>query len=148
MSPLILLSSSVVSALRELYKYRAHVTNLSPDCDIDAVASHIRTKLGVNANLKIVSRQGSSALSLMVMFSSASDTLDLRMSGLWPKGTLVSKWNPSFHKRKQVRQGQSYQSSARQNADRPLSPRSQNSSDNYEYQRSDQRRLNGQWRNK
>ena len=136
------------SALRESYKYRAHVTNLSPDCDIDAVASHIRTKLGVNANIKIVSRQGSSALSLMVMFSSASDTLDLRMSGLWPKGTLVSKWNPSFHKRKQVRQGQSYQSSARQNADRPLSPRSQNSSDNYEYQRSDQRRLNGQWRNK
>ena len=129
------------SALREMYKYKAHVTNLSPSVAIDTISSHISSKLGVKANIRIVSRLGARALSLFVMFSSDSDTLDLRMAGLWPRGTLVSKWNPSSNKKSQPvhGRGHSYNSS--------MLHREPHESDGFMYKRKDQQQLNGQWRN-
>ena len=130
------------SALREMYKYKAHVTNLSPSVAIDTISSHISSKLGVKANIRIVSRLGARALSLFVMFSSDSDTLDLRMAGLWPRGTLVSKWNPTNNKKSQLVQGRGHSSHS------SMPHRELHERDGFMYKRKDQQQLNGQWRNK
>ena len=109
---------------------------------IDTISSHISSKLGVKANIRIVSRLGARALSLFVMFSSDSDTLDLRMAGLWPRGTLVSKWNPTNNKKSQLVQGRGHSSHS------SMPHRELHERDGFMYKRKDQQQLNGQWRNK
>ena len=82
------------SALRELFRYKAYVTNLSPNTNIETIGRHINSKLEVNTRIKTVSPSGAPHLSLILMFTSESDTLDLKMTGLWPKGTIIEKCIP------------------------------------------------------
>ena len=88
------------SALKELYKYKAFITNLSPDSNVDTIKSHINTKLGVNTLLKTVSPEGAPYLSLILICTSDSDSLDLRKAGLWPRGTVIKQCIPFNHKKK------------------------------------------------
>ena len=76
------------------------------------------------------------------MFSSDSDTLDLRMAGLWPRGTLVSKWNPTNNKKSQLVQGRGHSNHS------SMPHRELHERDGFMYKRKDQQQLNGQWRNK
>ena len=45
---------------------------------------------------------GAPHLSLTLMFTSESDTLDLKMTGLWPKGTIIEKCIPLNQRKKMV----------------------------------------------
>ena len=45
---------------------------------------------------------GAPHLSLILMFTSESDTLDLKMTGLWPKGTIIEKCIPLNQRKKMV----------------------------------------------
>ena len=77
------------AALKESFRYKAFVTNLSPSCSVDAIKGHVNSKLGVNAVIKPVSPAGAPYLSLILLCTSESDKLDLRMAGLWLRGTIV-----------------------------------------------------------
>ena len=95
------------SALRELHRYKAFVTNLCPNTNIQTICRHINSILGVNCTIKAVSSLGVPHLSLILMFTSESDTLDLKMTGLWPNGTVIEKCIPqNQRKRKGSRSNQ------------------------------------------
>ena len=104
------------SALREKFRYKAYITNLSPNSNIESIKSHIDLKLGVNAAIKIVSPTDALYLSVILMFSSEDNTLDLRMAGLWPKGTVVLECKPPKHRKKYNRTNQSSTSERREQA--------------------------------
>ena len=70
------------SALKEKFRYKAYITNLSPNSNIESIKSHIDMKLGVNTSIKTVSPTDASYLSVILMFTSEESTLDLRMAGL------------------------------------------------------------------
>ena len=78
---------------------------------------HINSKLGVNAYVKIVSAPEAPVLKLILDITSPNASLDLRMPGLWPRGTCLIKYRPaptnsnsSAHgSRSQGRAGNQYQ---------------------------------------
>ena len=88
------------SALKDIFKYRASVTNLCPNTNVETIKNHINSKLRVNALVKSVSPVGAPYLSLILLFTSESDTLDLRMTGLWPKGTVIKQCIPPNQRKK------------------------------------------------
>ena len=75
------------------------MSRLSPHSDVAAMTRYINDKLKVNATLKVVSKRGAPVLSVMLFCTSESDSLDLMMPGLWPRGTLIDSLKPK-NKRK------------------------------------------------
>ena len=145
------------SALREHFRYKAFVTNLCPNTNIETIGRHIDSILQVNCTIKTVSPLGAPHLSLILMFTSESDTLDLKMTGLWPKGTIIEKCIPLNQRGKNGRRSNHGTMSREHYHQGPSNlqgsgPRSQaNSSRNQEVNNSyvhatpDQIRLHQQW---
>ena len=87
------------SAVKEVYRYKAFVSRLSPHSDVDAMTRYINDRLKVNAMIKVVSKPNAPVLSVMLFCTSESNALDLKMPGLWPRGTLIDSFKPK-NKRK------------------------------------------------
>ena len=147
------------TAVRESYRYRAFVTRLSPDCNIEIMNRHIDTKLNVNATVKVVSKPGSPVLSIVLYFTSESDSLDLKMRGLWPKGTGVFKYKPAPKDKSRFSQrasGSGPPEGPRQSdhphmhrsntGSRGSTPINQTLGNGYTHNNREQRQLNDQWR--
>ena len=135
------------------------MTKLSPHNDMAAMNRHINSKLGVNVNLKVVSKPGAPVLSLILDCTSESNSLNLRMPGLWPVGTCIVKCKPPpaySNNSSQRGSGQAqgggqnhHDSASRQNSNgrnRSASPHNRSSGHSYPYTSRDQLQLNGQWR--
>ena len=90
------------SAIRETNEYKAFVTHIHPDTDMNLIKRHISAKLGTNVTLTPLSKQGASVLSFAVYCRSERDDLDLKMPGLWPLDTLVYKWRSNGQNRRFV----------------------------------------------
>ena len=148
------------TAIRETYRYKAFVTRLSPDNDIEAMRRHINSKLGVTASIKVMSKQDDPVLTISVYCTSEYDTLDFKMPGLWPRGTGVFTWKPTSKNGNNYEHndnghvptgGRNQRSGPRQGnngRNRSSSPRNREYGNGYEYEYADQRRLNGQWRDR
>ena len=82
------------SAKRELYRYEAFISNIDPFTDIEDIKEHLKRKLRTDeVYLKLMSKSDADYLSFGVFCRSTRDNLDLRMPGLWPRGTRIYKWN-------------------------------------------------------
>ena len=147
------------SAIQETFRFKAFISKISPNEDIGLINSHINRKLGVNANLKVVSQPGAPALSIILDCTTNTDSLNLRMPGLWPKGTCIVKWRPppSFnHNPRQAANGTGQASGQNQhgrygrqynvNSNRSSTPQNVDVGSNYVHRYPDQQRLNQQWR--
>ena len=148
------------SAIQETFRFKAFISKLSPNDDIGLINRHINRKLGVNANLKVVSKTGAPALSIILDCTTNTDSLNLRMPGLWPKGTCLVKWRPPPSYNNNHRQGVNGNGQAsgqnqhgrygRQynvNSNRSSTPQNVDSGKNYVLPHLDQRQLNSQWGN-
>ena len=83
------------SAKRELYSYEAYITNIDPLANIEDIKGHLKRKLCTDeVYLKPLSKTDADYLSFGIFCRSRRDNLDLRMHGLWPRGTRIYKWNP------------------------------------------------------
>ena len=139
--------------------FKAFVSKLSPNSDLDSINRHINSILRVNAHLKVVSQPGAPALSIILDCTTNTDSLDLRMPGLWPKGTCLVKWRPppsynNNHRhgvngtgqaRGQNQHGQ-YSRQISVNRNRSLTPQNLDLGRNYVHPYPDQRLMNQQWR--
>ena len=138
------------SALKEKFRYKAYITNLSPNSNIESIKRHIDLKLGVYTSIKTVSPTDASYLSVILMFTSEESTLDLRMAGLWPKGTVVLECKPPKHRKKNNRTNHSstsgYNNQQRhgQNS-RSTSPRNQDARNRFPYGSQNRQHLREQW---
>ena len=140
------------SAVRELYSYEAFVTDIDPISDIDQIKDHLKRKLGTNeVFLRPMNRPDATYLSFGVFCRSSRNNLDLRMPGLWPRGTRIFKWNSkgrggrvgnqasgrqnhhSTHGRQRNHNRSSYRQDQRNN-----------SANNYRFRYPDQQRLHDQ----
>ena len=82
------------SAKRELYSYEAFISNIDPFTEIEDIKRHLKRKLRTDeVYLKPMSKSDADYLSFGVFCRSTRDNLDLRMPGLWPRGTRIYKWN-------------------------------------------------------
>ena len=91
------------SAMRELYKYEAFVTNIAPQTKIDDIKMHLKKKLCTdNIFLKIMTKTDAPLISFGVLVKSERDTLNLMVPGLWPIGTRIYKWNSKAGDRRVV----------------------------------------------
>ena len=82
------------TAMRELYSYEAFVTNIDPLSDIEDIKGHLKRKLCTDeVYLKPMSKSDAKYFSFGIFCRSRRDNLDLRMPGLWPRGTRIYKWN-------------------------------------------------------
>ena len=82
------------TAKRELYRYEAFISNIDPFTDIEDIKGHLKRKLRTDeVYLKPMSKSDADYLSFGVFCRSTRDNLDLRMPGLWPRGTRIYKWN-------------------------------------------------------
>ena len=81
------------SAVKEIYKYELFVTNLSLHTDLNVIKSHLRDVLNTEVILKPFRKEGAICLSLGLFFSSEFNNLDMKMPGIWPKGTAIYKWD-------------------------------------------------------
>ena len=82
------------SAKRELYSYEAYITNIDPLANIEDIKGHLKRKLCTDeVYLKPLSKTDADYLSFGIFCRSRRDNLDLRMHGLWPRGTRIYKWN-------------------------------------------------------
>ena len=143
------------SAMRELYSYEAFISNIDPFTEIEDIKRHLKRKLRTDeVYLKPMSKSDADYLSFGVFCRSTSDNLDLRMPGLWPRGTRIYKWNSkarvgrvnnhmtgnlTHHFARGSRRSSQHGSSHRQ---RPQN----NKANNYRYRYPDQQRLHDQHR--
>ena len=147
------------SAIQETFRFKAFISKISPNDDIGLINRHINRKLGVNANLKVVSQPGAPALSIILDCTTNTDSLNLRMPGLWPKGTCIVKWRPPPSFNNNPRQGVNgtgqasgqnqhgrYGQQFNVNSNRSSTPQNVDLGSNYVHRYPDQRRLNQQWR--
>lgn len=147
------------SAVKETYRYKAYVTKLSPDNDKESMKRHIDSKLGVDAYMKIVSKPRAPVLSLILDFTSDSDSLDLRSPGLWPRGTYVVKCKPPPKYNQHSAQGGSVQRLAggqyqygregpqiQNSGDRPPLNHNLDIGNRYAHRSQMQQHMNEQWR--
>ena len=153
------------AALKESFRYQAFVTNLSPSCSVDAIKGHVNSKLGVNAVIKPVSPAGAPYLSLILLCTSESDKLDLRMDGLWPRGTIVRQCKPPKKKKRNGNTNNGESSSGEQmqgkeqshqvpvnchrndHSGRSVSTENQVTGKDFIHSNQDQQRLHNQWCN-
>ena len=83
------------TAVRKMHKYELFVTNLSSATDTATIKRHISDKLGTEVFIKPMSKVGAQCLSFGLFFSSEYDNLNMKMTGLWPVGTEIYKWDVS-----------------------------------------------------
>ena len=146
------------TATREFFKYELFVTNISPDARIEEIKSHLAKKLGTDdIFLKPMSKSAAPYLSLGVFCRSQRNDLDFWMPGLWPKNTMIYKWNSKGSDTRGSNQGVSYQGHSRYRGSPRVSNRSQpqgyqdndsrrsNAANGYRYRTSDQQRLHDQY---
>ena len=127
------------TATREFFKYELFVTNLSPDARIEEIKSHLAKKLGTeDIFIKPMSKREAPYLSMGVFCRSQRNDLDFRMPGLWPRNTMIYKWNSKGGDTRGSNQGVSYQGHSRYRG----SPRASNRSHLQGYQDNDGRRNN------
>ena len=70
------------------------MTYITPESDLSVIKNHIANKLNTNeVFLKPMYKHGARYLSFGLFCRSERDDLDLRMRGLWPRGTMIYKWN-------------------------------------------------------
>ena len=81
------------TAVRKMHKYELFVTNLSSETDTATIKRHISDKLGTEVFIKPMSKVGAQCLSFGLFFSSEYDNLNMKMTGLWPVGTEIYKWD-------------------------------------------------------
>ena len=82
------------SAAKDLYKYEAFVANIDKRTNLTAIKNHAARKLQTSEIfLKPMSKPDASYISFGFFCKSERDDLDLKMRGLWPKGTRIYKWN-------------------------------------------------------
>ena len=143
------------SAKREIYSYEAFISNIDPFTDIEDIKGHLKRKLRTDeVYLKPMSKSDADYLSFGVFCRSPSDNLDLRMPGLWPRGTRIYKWNSkarvgrvnnhmtgnlTHHSARGSRRSSQHGSSHRQR-------HQNNTANNYRYRYPDQQRLHDQHR--
>lgn len=83
------------TAVREIHKYELFVTNVSKGTDVNIIKRHVCNMMGTtDVSIKIVSKENAKCLSFGLFFSSECDNLNVKMPGLWPKGTAIYKWSP------------------------------------------------------
>ena len=127
------------TATREFFKYELFVTNLSSEAKIEDIKSHLSKKLGTDdIFLKPMSKSAAPYLSLGVFCRSQRNDLDFRMPGLWPRNTMIYKWNSKGGDTRGSNLGVSYQGHSRYRG----SPRASNRSHLQGYQDNDGRRSN------
>ena len=127
------------TATREFFKYELFVTNLSSEAKIEDIKSHLAKKLGTDdIFLKPMSKSAAPYLSLGVFCRSQRNDLDFRMPGLWPRNTMIYKWNSKGGDTRGSNLGVSYQGHSRYRG----SPRASNRSHLQGYQDYDGRRNN------
>ena len=80
------------NAIKEIFKYEFFVTHIHPDEDIEVIKRHVCGKLGIDVIFRCLSKRGAPWLSFGVFCSSESDSLDFKLPGLWPRGTMIYKW--------------------------------------------------------
>ena len=102
------------SATRELYKYEMFVTNIARNSNVDDIKSHLIKKLGTDdVSIKPMSKSTASYLSFGVFCRSERDDLDFWRTGLWPKYTVIYKWNSKAGDTRANNRAPSYQGQAR-----------------------------------
>ena len=84
----------------KVYEYKAFVTHIRTDADLEVIRRHVSTKLRSKVTLTLVSKQGAPFLSLRVHCISERDDLDLKMPGLWPDSTFIYKWRSKIPSRR------------------------------------------------
>ena len=127
------------SATRDFYKYELFVTNLSSDSRIEAIKSHLVRKLCTDdIFIKPMSKSSAPYLSLGVFCRSERKDLDFWMPGLWPKNTMIYKWNSKGGETRVSNHGGSYQGHSRPRG----APGSRISNQYQGYQENDGRRSN------
>ena len=140
------------SAVRELYSYEAFVTDIDPTSNIDEIKEHLKRKLCTNeVFLRPMSRADANYLSFGVFCRSSRNNLDLRMPGLWPRGTRIFKWNSkgrvgrvSNHSSGAQNYHSTHGSQRRHNRSSYRQDQRNNSARNYRYRYPDQQRLHNQ----
>ena len=75
------------TAVRKMHKYELFVTNSSGETDTATIKRHI------SDNFQPMSKVGAQCLSFGLFFSSEYDNLNMKMTGLWPVGTEICKWD-------------------------------------------------------
>ena len=146
------------SATKDLFKYEMFVTSISRDSKVEDIKSHLITKLGTDdISIKPMSKYTASYLSFGVFCRSEKKDLDLKMPGLWPKGTRIYKWNSKAGDTRitnRVHSSQSQERSRGSNGGRGSYYRQDyhgndvqrnDYKDNYRYRYPDQQRLNNQY---
>ena len=79
-------------ASTNIHKYALYITNIALGTDVDVMRQWLSRKLQADVVLKKVSREGTQWLSFGLFFNSEHENLNLKMPGLWPKGTEIYKW--------------------------------------------------------
>ena len=82
------------TALKDVKKYAAFVTNISPNSNLENIKTYVSGKLGTQVTLKPLGNEGAACLSFGVFCETDSANMDFKMTGLWPTGTVIYKWNP------------------------------------------------------
>ena len=135
------------SAIRDMYKYEAFVTNIHPDADLNEIKGHIARKLDINdIYIKPMSRTGAPYLSFGLFCKSQRGDLNLKMRGLWPKYTKIYKWNSKAGDTGASNRNTSsnIRQNLRENQGPHLISNQQNTSDRYRLPSAEQRRLHSQ----
>ena len=145
------------SATKEFFKYEVFVTNLNTNSNINAIKDHLVTKLGTDdIFIKKISKPYASYLSLGVFCRSERSDIDFRLPGLWPRGTMIYKWNSKGGETRASNRAGSYQGQTRSHGSRGAggnyhnqgphfyNGRHSNSATDYKYRTSEQQRLHDQ----
>ena len=145
------------SAMKEQYKYAAFVTKINPNADIERIRSHVTRLLTAHdtsvrdISIKPKTLPGSSWLSFGLFCKSDKDDIDLRMTGLWPKGTKVDKWKSKGADSRTGHSGAQYNRGSQYNRQSPHTQGSHNyntndgnAADGFNFTRPDQLLLHSQ----
>ena len=66
----------------------------SPNANLEDIKRYVSGRLGTQVTLKPLGNEGAACLSFGVFCETDRANVDLKMTGLWPTGTVIYKWNP------------------------------------------------------